>query len=365
LAIGVPTVLISTLILLPIRPLRGFALAGLPHLLFLLLFVSRKSQNQYYFVPELMVYTCSLLVLFVILCRATVSKLWPRHRSLLVPCVSLFLGAGLIIGMLQQHASTITLKPRPDVFAIARSAGRQILGPNALVGDRLGRSYVNGGDLSYWVDPDLVFRNIGGMDLRKYFGHFDALALDPHMSDATLNEKNETLSSWYSERVLHLRGFFFSDMDLTYLLLNVNPSDRLQGYGLHSDGRLVRFLQQKDADWIFVAALCDSSGWKKVGLNPVFQSMYLLPQRGPVQQQLEILVVKNSNVQLERSAIANRCIIRDEVPVTMEVVDANQLLATLNHDGTIRFYETLEQAVEARKSELQGEISHSNGDPIH
>ena len=347
LAIGLPTVLISTAILLPIKQMRGLALASLPQLLFLLLFVQRKIDYRY-LLPELLLYVCSLSILFAQVCRVTVTKLWPQHRRLLVPFLAVFFCGALVAGTMQEGIGTISFKPRPNTMAIARAAGRQILGSHAFVGARIGRSYDNGGDISYMVDGDL-WRKFSDPELRKYFNTFDAIVEDPHMSDVPYSENKQSLSSWYAEGLLNVRGFFSSAAGIDYLLLNAHPSINLEGYELRPDGRIAHFLEQRDANWVFLSTICGRVELNKLNLPMEFESSYLLPPEGPILKQLDLLVMKRDEYQRMRSKIVSQCTIRDEVPMTMDIQDANQLLATLKDDRTIRFYPSLEEALDATR----------------
>lgn len=363
LAIGLPTVLISTAVLLPIKQTRGIALASLPYLLFLLLFVQRKVDYRY-FLLELMLYVCSLSVVFALICRAALERFWPRGRWVLLPFLGIFLGGVLVLGLRQEGAGKILLKPRPDTMTIARAAGRRILGPHALVGERLGRFYISGGDLSYMVDPDLLWNRDGGSDLKEYSEKFDAVADDPYSSDATANDKHESLSSWYAKQMLSLRGFFFSYTGVEYLLLNAHPTSRLEGYGLGLDGRISHFSQQAGGGWEYVAAVCDAGSFNTLDVNPLFSISHLLPKQEAVQKQLEWFVIPSDQYQHARSKVADRCAIREEVAMTMDIQDANQLLLTLKDDAPIHFYEHLGDALTARYGPERVIATGSDGWPI-
>jgi dolichol-phosphate mannosyltransferase len=353
---GVPTVLLSTAILLPIPQLRGLALGSLPYLVFLLLFVQRKW-NSYMF-PELMLYTCSVCVLIAVTCSAVVERAGPRRKALVAPLLSLLCCVALVKGLLDLRPLPISLRPRVNELAVARAAGRQILGPRKLVGARLARFYTNGGDYSYMLEPDLLWRrDVEKLDLAAYFEQFDAVAEDTFSSELTLNDKRESLASWYAHGTLHLRGFFFSNRNedgpcqvvprhLSYLLLNAHPGARLQGYGRLDEREVAHFLEREDGDYEFVSAICPGSSLPIDGRRILFRNSYLLPRLDGDATTLHTLVLRRADYLSVQPDL--RCALRSEVRLAMDTLPTRQLLATLENDPMIQFYEHLGEALEVR-----------------
>src|SRR6266436_3896802 len=92
-----------------------------------------------------------------------------------------------------------------------------------------------------------------------YFANFDAIAENQHMSYGTNNEKHDTLSSWYANGTLKLRGFFFGEInsELQFLLMSVQSPTQVIGYGVR-DGQLYRFEEYTDGDYEVLSAACPS-----------------------------------------------------------------------------------------------------------
>jgi hypothetical protein len=372
LAIGIPTVLLSTAILFSVRATRGLALASLPAMLFLLLLVQRKW--SVYLIPEFMLYLCSLSILAILALNSLVVKILPRYRRLVVPVSSVILIIVLLVGRgiypleyavwtPDVHAVEFSLEPRLDELAIARAAGRQILGPDALVGARIARSYIYGEAFSYMIEPDLLSHSIAGLNLTAYFAEFDAIAEDSFRSDATYNEQHESLSSWYADGMLNIRGFYFSSRQssLSYLLLSVHHPEVVPGYSILRNGQVVHFQERPDGDYVFVAVVCDASSLNAPA-TALFHKSYLLPLQSGNRSQQEVLtfVLKTESYLPVRSEIMSKCVIRDEIRLGGETLEPDQLMASLADDRRVEFYETLKDALAARslRRENRTETSH-------
>jgi len=360
LSVGIPAAFLSTLTLVLVPSTRGIALASSPHLLVLLLLVQRKLAFGY-FVPELMAYVCGLAVFVVCGLALIVRKIKSDAEPIFVFASSIVLVLLLLSGTRWLGVAQFTLRPRVLEFDVARAAGKQILGPNALVGARLARFYSNGGDLSYLLEPDLLWRKIGSLDVAGYFQQFDAIAEDSFSSNLTSNEVRQSLASWYANGPLNLRGFYFSSLypELSYLLLNVSGPARFQAYGLLPSGQVAHFQRDPNGAFTFVAATCGVGGLNKFALNPIFRNAYLLPASTPSgvpEKQLETFVVGTIPYEQLRPKIATQCSFRDEIHMSENQIDQYRFIDALKSDRVIHFYQHLEDALDARYGpELQVE----------
>jgi hypothetical protein len=365
LGVGIPTVLLSTLTLAVVPATRGIALASLPHLLMMLLVVQRKPTFGY-FIPELILYVCGLTVCVIWALGLIARKTGTRSESIFVFASSIVLSCLLLFGTGWLGAAQFTLRPRILELDVARAAGKQMLGPNALVGARIGRFYSNGGDLSYMLEPDLFWRKIGNLDLVAYFEQFDAVAEDSFGTNLTVNEVRQSLASWYDGGLLNLHGFYFSSLHshLSYLLLNRGRSAHLQGYGLLPNGQVAHFEQDPNGAFIFVAATCGVDALNKVALNPIFRNTYLRPASTPLgasEKQLETFVVRTEVYEKLRPEVGTPCTIRDEIRMSENQFDAYRFIAPLSSDPVIHFYQNTEDAQDARYGpELEVELSGDN-----
>src|SRR5205823_8881692 len=90
--LGFPAALAATILLVPIRSLRGLALAGLPHLLFIMLCVRgglKASPYSGYYVPEFVLYLCGLLAVSLVLLDWLLRKVLPKLcHGLVIPILA-------------------------------------------------------------------------------------------------------------------------------------------------------------------------------------------------------------------------------------------------------------------------------------
>ncbi len=179
LNIGIPVVLISTLILFVRKETRLLAIAALPTQLFLLLVIVRIGAWSNYYYPELILYSSAIVILVIVAIRFLVAKanrFWPKWNTLVNPLIAIGLVVLLIFSTGVQQAE-FTTQPRPDEFTIARAAGYSIVGEDALVGAKHGRSYIYGE--SHWVNTDpYIDKNNFDFNRTSFFSKFDAIGID-------------------------------------------------------------------------------------------------------------------------------------------------------------------------------------------
>jgi len=359
LAIGVPVVLLSTPVLMCCRETRGMALASLPNSLFLLLAIQRKFEPGYY-IPELMIYA-SAFAMFVIMggnytWRFATSRLGEeRGMKIVTPMITAVLLVSMVSVPLSAHYFEINPLIRPDELSIARAAGKLMLGPQALVGAQIGRSYIYGEAYWYNVDPDVLWNPIGNLNLTEYFSHFDAIGVDSFSSEFTANGLNESIPSWYVDGILNLRGFYFSTLHsptLDYLLLSVKQSENVSGYGTLGNWTVVRFEENRSGNFAYVAAVCEQ-GNSLPGLETLFNNVYLLPQQGNTPPQELVTFISTVHAYDSYSAaLASECDVHQEMLLASQRMPYEELVNVLDNDRPILFFENLQSAVISRQENV-------------
>lgn len=360
LAVGIPVVLISTPILASLREARGIAFASLPNSLFLLLVVQRKQEAVYYY-PELMVYASAFAVLVFafgnLLGRTRLSGLGVKDTGIKV--MTVVITAILVVSMasvtLNPHYTTTASLSRPDELAIARAAGSEILGPNALVGADIARSYIFGEAYSYFISPTVLWYPINGMNLTAYFGNFDAISVDSFDSDITSNGLNKSLPSWYIDGTLNLRGFYFSSLHaptLDYLLLSVKQPLEVIGYGTLKNWTVIQFHQNAGGNYTYVAAVCNGGDYLP-GLRTLFNNTYALPQKGSnPRQELETFISTTNDYVSHSGELVSGCAIHQETRLSAQKMPYAELLGVLDNDLPILFFASLQSALIARQDKM-------------
>jgi hypothetical protein len=355
---GVPVILIAAAVLGVFRETRGIAIASLPYPLFLLLVMSRKSSQPGYYMPELMLYFASIGILVCVIAQWFVGILTTK-RSLaraLAPVAAGGLlaatpGAATVLASLD--LSTIPTLHRRHEAAVARAAARTILGPEALVGSRNAAMFYASGATHYLdVALDLLVTSRLPHHLTAYFADFDALVEHQAFSYLTWNEKRESLVSWYLTGLLRLRGFYMSATTdwLSYLLLNSRGARQIEGYARLGDQSVLRFLGSSDGAYRFLALRCVGVAPVSLGIGEILRTDYPLPGVPPMALSgwLVALLIGAKDFEAARMKLPQRCVVHQEIPMSLERVEEGRLLEALATDPPIRFFADRDSAMHAR-----------------
>lgn len=340
LAHNIPLLLVALPVLLLSRSTRGIALAALPLPLFVMFYSQAKSAG--YYVPEYMLYLSSVALLCFGILELAVSRLsLARVRKWAMPVLTLLLVADTASSTMHVDKIGSAQIPLVHPMDVARAAGKQMLGNRALVAGRIGMWYASGADGWWEVESDLLWRNLGTLDIRKYAAQFDAIADQYHMSNATSNDREETLSSWYAEGILGLRGFYFDTQnrsDLSYMLLDAVTGQSVTGYA-HNDNSVVQFQQSDAGDAVFSTLVCPSGVGLDIQNYPdSYVNWILLPPRYAGSTLMSLLAPVREFAAARQGPLAT-CTTREEIPGTTEVLPTRQLISTLARDDrTMSFY---------------------------
>jgi hypothetical protein len=254
-----------------------------------------------------------------------------------------------------------------------------MLGPGALVGSSdFDAWYTPGAIYVYNAGQELVNSpDISHLDLPRYLSSFDALAQDARfdMSGMTANRQHQTLTSWYIDGTLNLKGFYFGNSGakswssvLSYLLLSPHETRPLAGY-LFKDGKLYRFQQHPRGDTVLLTAVCLRPALERMvgSIDPHAYGFFTLslPKAQPSTQErsaIKVLLVERLKHDGLRPILAAQCKLRDEIWGTLGEVPVRSVLAGLRQeDRPITFYRTLTDAVMA----ANGILVTSDGQPFH
>lgn len=381
----VPAAVLGPLLLLPYRSTRGIALAALPHLLFLWLYFRDHAKVVYfgYYVPEFMLYLSGAIIAILgIMLWAAARITSPARRWMALPALAPFIAAAAVANVpttIGSSAAEMAFTPRLDDMNVARAAGMAMLGPGALIGSS---------DFDAWYTPGAVHvynagQELGGtsdishLDLPRYLASFDALAQDARsdMSGMTGNRQHQTLTSWYINGTLNLKGFYFGNGGvsswssvLSYLLLSPHGTRPLVGY-VFKQGRLYKFQEQPRGDAVFLTAVC-SSPVPERAIGNIDTHTYgfftlSLPKAQPSTQAesvIKVLLMDRLKYKGMRATLTRECRLREEVWGNIGEMPVGPLLAHLRaEDRPMRFYQTFTGAVEAAK----GIVVTPDGQPVH
>jgi len=364
----IPAIFVAVVPLLISPYTRLLAIAGSILPLFVL-FYSQGKQVGYtgYFTPEFILYFSGILIGIFSLIEWGLNRVRAtRLRDFTAIAATTVLTLLVFTGVPTSMGPKIRLVPSIISLDIARAAGREIVGSNALVGNNsAGIWYTSGA--THWYQPwtDLTYPKYQSVDLPKYFAHFDALAID----SAYWNNKiqNVPMPLWYTQKLLKLKGFFFQyessfpwisispslmqsypSLMQSYLFFNDKPLERVVGYG-YRDKQLYRFDQESGGDYTYYSMKCPS---RQSPSTPVdfFSGIYM---DDPIETAplLYHAIVKRKDYEGSPQVIPATCQLIDRVDGRLQEVDKRAFLDQFHqNDQTIRFYSTLEAAIAGRRN---------------
>ena len=354
--------LLGIIPLLLLRQTRGLALASLPIIAFVYLYSQSKSQG--YYIPEIMIYmsgfTISLLWFVRWLCQRYVPKTDPNY--FLAPLVILllfFIYRGLDFNI------SVLPGPRTHSMQIARACGKEMIGENTLIGGQSSYWYTSGAVHWHDIFEDILWKSdISDMNLKQYFGRYDAIVEGPHMADFTETKQKTTISTCYADSTLFLKGFYLFNRnwgkDLSYLFFDPEKIPKpLVGYGITQDNLFYRFDENPNGDHLFISYIRP----KKERYSDREEMAYgLLSLDLPLKEsasennrkKIICLLISQKDFQKYKDESFPDYIIINEIRGDIQTMDQSAFLDKLSKtDRTIRFYQSLEQAEEGKKGSIE------------
>jgi hypothetical protein len=332
--LGVPLLVFSTAVLALVRSTRGLALAALPLQLFLFAVASHKLSS--YFIHEVAFFAAAVavgsLVLAEQLCRRV--KI-PGFQQLFLPVAVSLLTIYLVSGNPALRAAMVSETPQVHEADVARAASRAILGPQARVAGRLGAWYASGA--KYWWDIESDMLGPDPHNPATYFSNFDAVAEYAHMSEVTAHA---SISSWYADGVLKLRGFYFGETNeqLQLVLLSAAPPPTVVGYAARNH-QLYRFEEHADGDYEVLSAVCpvtpefqEDHWWNRWA--GTFSAVLRLPQQGADPGGVVVTVLAPRLLPEPAGWMARSCKGIGKVRGFLLIADRAGLIASLRQDDT-------------------------------
>jgi hypothetical protein len=357
----IPLFLAGAALLALRRDLRGLAVASLPLTFFVFVYSQGKSAG--YYLPELMIYFAGISVLFWSALEIIGKRVAPRFAQ---AAAALLFVAGACWGtqagyqVYQPYLNSRAVLIAP--MDIMRACARRLVGPNALIGGRLGLWYVSGGQSWYEVAPDLLWKSdISDISLPAYFSKFDYVVENSHMSNTTINSSLESLPSWYVSGILKLHGFVFNDQhNITdFLVFKTSPASKITGYVV-DEQKVYYFNQDPAGNFVFGSRVCPFETWpaaNKFNL-PHFNAIYLpkaprtdparsfLPAAGANDPQSAVatFVMPAQDFEARHDAFDADCRVLDTARGSLTEVNLKELLDSQKQDRPMHFLKNIEEA---------------------
>jgi hypothetical protein len=341
IALGVP--LSAALVgLLAWRRTRALALAGLPHVLFVMLYVRGGLKVLYgyrgYYVLEFFFGFLAVLVFGLLLLQLLAGRLGTRWRAAVVPAaaVALLLGTAW-----DWQRSGYRLAWSLNDLDVARAAGNEIVGEDGCTGvTNAAVWYTAGGSHVYFYYSDLM----GNVDLspdqvKAYGSNFDALIVHPFMAATVFNKSRKNGASYYADGTLRLRGYYFGvdgrpgnavEPWLGYLALHPDPPAPPVGFG-YLNGHLYRFEPSSQGGLVFAAYTGPAAGLELPNRNDLdyFMSVDLpAAQRdGKPTEKLYTFLMPRADYDRLKPGLCARYHLHEDFPVEGREVDVGAFLA--------------------------------------
>lgn len=358
LALGVPSTLVALPILLWKRDTRIAGLASAPLLLSMLFVVSRKFPDLY-FRPE---YTLLFATLFFVVMPGLTFAM-RRARQLLAvryrPArrVRQLFTVGYRPAMLLL-AIAFFVVPDGDIklafdghgfideIRLERAVAKEVNGPHAVVGGNFVLPWFTGGAAVYRdLVGELIYpRDISGVDVSALFREMDAVVDIPFTSGLTYNKQRKTLTSFYIDGVLSLRGLYsgrlIRGLQDDLLFTSQRPTTEVKAFYWRNDV-FYEFNSSRDGDIELLAVEVPPGG--TAGYFPQGTEV-ILTMPLPAHQQGEVgptLVMMLQDVETFEGSkqIYPSCFLRDHIRGHVAARDPRPMIRSISYQQeTVKFY---------------------------
>lgn len=239
LAVGIPSVLLALPVLATRRDTRVIALASAPLLLPMLFIIVRKFP-ELYFRPEYTLFLTAFLIIVIlgfttVLGRATRSPAIAYTPAMVILAVAVCVAPDRDLWLAFNGHGFI------DEIRLERAAAKEIIGPRAVVGGPFVLPWFTGGGAIYRdLSRQLIFTpDISSVDAKSLFREMDAVVDTPYFSGVTYNKQRKSLTSFYVDGVLSLRGIYsgrvIRGIQEGLLLLSAHATRDIKAFYWHAD----------------------------------------------------------------------------------------------------------------------------------
>lgn len=335
MGLGIPLLVFSTAILAAIRSTRGVALAALPLQLGIFLLVWRKM--HYYIVHESIFFAAAVVIGLLVLSHYLLARWASRIERGFAPVAALVLSICLVQGSPILAGAPVTFQSKVHEMEVAHAAGQRMLGPHARVGGRWWSWYASGAEHWYDIERDLVLGFLQ-FDAVTYLHNVDALEVCPSV------DQPGRPNSWYADRTLKLRGFYFAQANptLSCVLLSAERAAPLTGYAAWNQ-QIYRFEENEGGNYEILSTVCQPGGpdWNEPSKG-IFSTVLLLDS-GPEAGNRLITILAPRSYLAPVGPIGRSCREVSGFPGTLLIEDRKRLLDSLRRNNPLmHFYRDIE-----------------------
>lgn len=353
-----PAFLVGITCLMLFPSMRCLTIASLPHILFIIFGITSGVGKIYYpykgyYIPEFIIYYAGVIMVILVCLSQFFAKLFPQSlRRIIVPFLGIVVAGGVTIDIISNNYTFVC---QLNDLEIARSCGREMLGPDAVIGTNATIVwYTGGGAKVYYMNADILnqSRDISSFEAKRYFSSFDAVIAEPHFSSVAVWWRQKGLVSWYQDGVLQLRGFYFGDRHtrhecpLASIVLSPEKAGSRIGFG-YRHHVVYRFDENREGDEMFVGYLGSAKDLSnKIVGNLDFFASYPLLSRDPTNQFSENIfftfILPRTRYNKLKSELLSKGELQEAFPVKRRIIPVDLLLEKLHAtDRPIEFLKTL------------------------
>jgi hypothetical protein len=239
LAVGIPSSLLALPVLATRRDTRVIALASAPLLLPMLFVIVRKFP-ELYFRPEYTLFLAAFLIIVTLGLTAVLGRATRSPAIAYTPAMAILAAAVCVVPDMDLRLA-FNGHGFIDEIRLERAAAKEINGPRALVGGPFVLPWFTGGGAIYRdLTSELIWPpDIFSVDVQSLFGEMDAVVDTPYFSAITNNKQRKSLTSFYVDGVLSLRGIYsgrvIRGIQEGLLLFSERPTRYTKAFYWHAD----------------------------------------------------------------------------------------------------------------------------------
>lgn len=335
------------------------ALACLPMPLFIYMYSRGKSAGYYH--PELVLLYIGSWIAILHVARSLMRRIKPTWWSTFL---IFWMVSYSFTGFQHKYyafTEEIKLKPRDYEMHLARACMQEVVGREALITGRENVWYTGGGHYYYDLTGDIVYADsLGNRNIAGYFSDFDAVVEHNPGANRTLVKELETISSWYADSTLRLKGFYLTNnnldiSDLAMIALSPQETRQITGFACDRYHTLYQFSEDSTGSFVFSVYVCpNDTAYRIFHEHAYFVNIIPIPDMNGSINQMNadarenlVLTIMPFDAYIGRKPeYTARFKLREEIRMNRKTIKKETLLNELRQtDKTIKFYRSKEEAL--------------------
>jgi hypothetical protein len=233
-----------------------------------------------------------------------------------------------------------------DEIRLERAAAKEVNGSHATVGGIFVLPWFTGGGAVYRdLIGELIYPpDISGVNTRALFKEMDAVVETGETSELTYNKQRKTLTSFYLDGVLSLRGFYsgrlIRHVQEELLFMSQGPATEVKGFYWQND-KFYEFSSSRDGDVELIVV--EMPAGKAIGTLPqkgqiLFTLQLPGQQQGAASPTLVVMLQRSGAFETLKQMYSD-CLLRDHILGRVTSRDPGPMLESISYQQeTVNFY---------------------------